>query len=109
VSSTAAGGAGGRWADFAAHASTCQPVTSAAAAAAAAPDGSLPVSLSAAVVVDALGSFSPLSAQARGAAPPEAAMLLVGSCVDTPTAATAAATAAAGGSDMLWGMDPIDT
>jgi hypothetical protein len=76
--------------------------------------------VSAAVVVDALGSFSPLSAQARGGAAPEAAMLLVGSCVDMPTPPTptapppaAAATgatpaAAAAPCDMLWGRSPID-
>jgi len=97
----AAAGAGGRQATF-------QPTTTADAV------GSSLV-LSCGVVVDALGSFSPLSAQARGAAAPEAAMLLVGSCVDAPQTTPAAPAAESGGrrtttaaADVLWGMNPID-
>lgn len=97
----AAAGAGGRQATF-------QTTTTANAT-----GSSLVVSCG--VVVDALGSFSPLSAQVRGAAAPEAAMLLVGSCVDAPQT-TAAAAAEAGGklsttaaaADVLWGKSPID-
>jgi hypothetical protein len=92
----AAGGAGGRAAAFSAAASS--PNQAAASPAA----GSSSLVLSAGVVVDALGSFSPLSAQARGGAAPEAAMLLVGSCLDTPSPAAGA------GADTLWALDAID-
>lgn len=96
----AAGGAGGRAAEFsAATASHSQAAASPAA-------GSSPLVLSAGIVVDALGSFSPLSAQARDGAAPEAAMLLVGSCLDTP--ALPAGAGALSGADTLWAVDAID-
>jgi hypothetical protein len=61
--------------------------------------------LSAGVVLDALGGFSPLSAQARGGQAPEAAMLLVGSCVEGGQQGSASSSSSA---DVLWGWTPLD-
>ena len=83
--------------------------------------------LSAQLVLDCLGGFSPISAQARGQGAPDSVMLLVGSCLEAEAAggggcggAAAAgvdggAAAAAGGgggvdlgADLLWGWTPLD-
>jgi hypothetical protein len=95
--SSAAGGAGGRGAAF-----ETAPVAAGAAGGGAA--GSM--QLSAGLVLDALGGFSPLSAQARGAQVPEAAMLLVGSCVEGGQQGSASSSSSS--ADVLWGWTPLD-
>lgn len=52
------------------------------------------------VVVDALGSFSPISAQARKGRKPDSVVLLVGTCAQglPPTASA----------DLLWSFTPIN-
>lgn len=52
------------------------------------------------VVVDALGSFSPISAQARKGRKPDSVVLLVGSCAQGLPATSSA--------DLLWSFTPIN-
>jgi hypothetical protein len=101
--SSEAGGAGGRGAAFELPAAA-SPAGGSAAAAAAGAAGSTVVS--AGLVVDALGSFSPMAGQARAGQAPEAAMLLVGSCVEAPQQDNASSSSSS--ADVLWGWTPID-
>jgi hypothetical protein len=94
--SSGAGGAGGRGAAF-----ETAPVTAAAAG-----GGAGRSVVSAGLVLDALGGFSPLSAQARGGQQPEAAMLLVGSCVEG--AQQHSGSSSSSSADVLWGWTPLD-
>ena len=58
------------------------------------------VTLHARLVIDAMGSFSPIAAQARGGVKPDSVVLMVGSCSrGLPPCSTA---------DLLYSFTPID-
>ena len=58
------------------------------------------VALHARLVIDAMGSFSPIAAQARGGVKPDSVVLMVGSCSQgLPPCSTA---------DLLYSFTPID-
>lgn len=82
----AAGGAGGEGSEL--RVATQQPSSRAQ------------VTLHARLVVDAMGSFSPIAAQARGGVKPDSVVLMVGSCSQgLPPCSTA---------DLLYSFTPID-
>jgi hypothetical protein len=58
------------------------------------------VAVQARVLVDAMGSFSPIAAQARRGAKPDSVVLMVGSCA-TGLPPTSSA-------DLLWSFTPIN-
>mgnify|MGYP001811187423 CR=1 FL=1 len=90
----AAGGAGGTGAAFA-------PVSGSKAEQQQQGEGR--VVLSAQLVLDALGGFSPISMQMRAGQRPESAMLLVGSCTKASPGDGAGDTA-----DVLWARSGLD-
>lgn len=58
------------------------------------------MTLAASVLVDAMGSFSPIARQARGGAKPDSVVLMVGSCArGLPPASTA---------DLLYSITELD-
>ncbi|WIA16783.1 hypothetical protein OEZ85_013431 [Tetradesmus obliquus] len=104
--SSEAGGAGGRGAAFELPTAAERTPAGSSGSAGSSSSSSSAVVVSARLVLDALGGLSPLSAQARAGSRPEAAMLLVGSCVEGP--GQQAASSSSSSADVLWGWTPLD-